>query len=256
MLMDNNTTAEEEAMRRLSTISMRSDMIRPSSSLRSSRTLITSGSLPPPTAPPSNPLPPIPTPLPPPPSTPSSPLLSGSPDHISDHGSPTMQPITGTSSQSSLHRQDSTTSTSFSEIMNAAAASDFTAEQYDKLIRSLQRKVNVAETDVRAHQDVISKLESQLSRSESSVREVKKQLDMLNREKQAYNLEIQNLRTQVTQIQTQQKSVSDDADSERQQLQEQLDQQKILKEKAEKARRILENRMEDLMNKKSKFMCF
>lgn len=254
MLMDNTNSAEEEAIKRLSSISMRSDMIlpRPSSSLRSSRTLINAGSLPPPTAPPSNPLPPIPTPLPPPPSTPSSPLLSGSPDQMSEHGSPLMQPISH--SQTSLHRQDSTTSTSFSEIMNAT--SDFTAEQYDKLIRSLQRKVNVAETDVRAHQDVITKLESQLSRSESSVREVKKQLDLLNREKQAYNLEIQNLRTQVTQIQTQQKSISDEADHERKELLEQLEQQKVLKEKAEKARRILENRMEDLMNKKSKFMCF
>jgi chromosome segregation ATPase len=168
-----------------------------------------------------------------------------------------MHPITvGASSQPSLHRQDSTASTSFSEIMNSTSSANFTSEQYDKLIRSLQRKAQFAENDVRAHQEVISKLELQLSRSESSVREVKKQLDLLGREKQAYNLEIQNLRTQVTQIQTQQKTLSDESSVEVKELEEKLEQQKALKEKAEKARRILENRMDELMNKKSKFMCF
>ncbi|KAF1807268.1 hypothetical protein FB192DRAFT_1442649 [Mucor lusitanicus] len=264
MLMDSNhNAADEEALKRMSSISMKSDIVpRPSSSLRSSRTLINSSNLPPPTAPPSNPLPPIPTPLPAPPSAPSSPLLVGGTatdlsDHGSDPGSPSMHPITvGASSQSSLHRQDSTASTSFSEIMNSTSSANFTSEQYDKLIRSLQRKAQFAENDVRAHQEVISKLESQLSRSESSVREVKKQLDLLSREKQAYNLEIQNLRTQVTQIQTQQKTLSDESSVERRELEEKLEQQKLLKEKAEKARRILENRMDELMNKKSKFMCF
>ncbi|KAL7334438.1 hypothetical protein PS15p_200066 [Mucor circinelloides] len=264
MLIDNsNNASEEEALKRMSSISMKSDIApRPSSSLRSSRTLINSSNLPPPTAPPSNPLPPIPTPLPAPPSVPSSPLLVGGTtgdlsDHGSDPGSPSMHPITvGASSQSSLHRQDSTASTSFSEIMNSTSSANFTSEQYDKLIRSLQRKAQFAENDVRAHQEVISKLESQLSRSESSVREVKKQLDLLSREKQAYNLEIQNLRTQVTQIQTQQKTLSDESSIERKELEEKLEQQKLLKEKAEKARRILENRMDELMNKKSKFMCF
>ncbi|KAK4521707.1 ESCRT II complex subunit Dot2 [Mucor velutinosus] len=265
MLIDgnHNAAAEEEALKRMSSISMKSDVVpRPSSSLRSSRTLINSSNLPPPTAPPSNPLPPIPTPLPALPSAPSSPLLLGGTtgdlsDHGSDPGSPSMHPITvGASSQSSLHRQDSTASTSFSEIMNSTSSANFTSEQYDKLIRSLQRKAQFAENDVRAHQEVISKLESQLSRSESSVREVKKQLDLLSREKQAYNLEIQNLRTQVTQIQTQQKTLSDESSVERKELEEKLEQQKLLKEKAEKARRILENRMDELMNKKSKFMCF
>jgi chromosome segregation ATPase len=266
MLLDNHNAAnvplamnEEETMKRLSSISMKSDMISPrhSSSLRSSRIIINSGALPPPTAPPSNPLPPIPTPLPPPPSTPSSPSLHGSSYHGSVPSSPIMQPMSIlSSSPSSLHRQDSITSASFSELMNATSSANFTAEQYNKMIRSLERKAQFAENDVRAHQEVISKLESQLTRSESSVREVKKQLDLLSREKQAYNLEIQNLRTQVTQIQTQQKTLSDESLIERKELEEQLEAQKVLKEKAEKARRILEDRMDELMNKKSKFMCF
>ncbi|CEP15184.1 hypothetical protein [Parasitella parasitica] len=261
MLIDsNNIIIDEEALKRLSSISMKSDIApRPSSSLRSSRTLISSNSLPPPTAPPSNPLPPIPTPLSALTSAPSSPSLGGRDlfDVVSDPGSPSMHPINvGASRHSSLHRQDSVVSASFSEIMNSTSPGNFTAEQYDKLIRSLQRKAQFAENDVRAHQEVITKLETQLSRSESSVREAKKQLDTLSREKQAYNLEIQNLRSQVTQIQTQQQALSNESLIERKALEEKLEQQMVLKEKAEKARRILENRMDELMNKKSKFMCF
>ena len=248
ILQDN--AVDEDTYKRLSTISMKSDgNSRPSSVLRGTRNGISSSSLPPPTAPPSNPLPPIPTPLPPLPNSPTPPYVSSIAG--SEPSSPVMHPA-----NASLHRQDSTTSTSFSEIMNANASTNFTAEQYDKLIRSLQRKAQFAENDVRAHQEVITKLETQLSRSESSVREVKKQLDLLSKEKQAYNLEIQNLRTQVTQIQTQQKNVSDESVNERKELEQKLEEQKVLKEKAEKARRILENRMDELMSKKSKFMCF
>jgi hypothetical protein len=43
---------------------------------------------------------------------------------------------------------------------------------------------------------------------------------------------------------------------ERTTLQKQLDTERRYKEKAERARVILENRMEELMSKKSKFMCF
>lgn len=260
ILQDNGmTAADEEAYKRLSTTSMKSDIAnnaRPSPTLKnSSRSVISSNNLPPPTAPPSNPLPPIPTPLPPLPNSPNPPSISGSSVVGSPPNSPSMQPV-NTSSLDSLKRQDSTTSASFSEIMNATTSTNFTAEQYDKLIRSLQRKALFAENDVKAHQEVISKLESQLSRSESSVREAKKQLDVLSKEKQAYNLEIQNLRTQVTQIQSQQKNTTDESINERKELEQKLEEQKLLKEKAEKARRILENRMDELMTKKSKFMCF
>jgi chromosome segregation ATPase len=250
MMMDNNNQNEEDISKRSSTVSTRSEILSPRSSIRNSRNIIPSAALPPPTAPPSNPLPPIPAPLPPPPSSPSM----QSTESLSDPESPAIHP--SQPSGNSLQRNDSLTSTTFSEIMSSNSAGSLTSEQYDKLIRSLQKKAQFAENDVRAHQDVITKLESQLTRSESSVREVKKQLDLLNREKQACNLEIQNLRTQVNQIQNQQKSSSEELITERKQLEQDLEDQKALKEKAEKARRILENRMDELMNKRSKFMCF
>ncbi|KAF7722803.1 hypothetical protein EC973_002687 [Apophysomyces ossiformis] len=234
---------DDESSRRVSASSIRSDATtpRPSSASMRSRTMSNVQNLPPPSAPPSNPLPPIPTPLPPVPGTPSSPPTS-----------PQMIPIRSVSSPV-LQRQNSNASTSFSELLNG---SNLTSEQYDKMLRSLQRKAHVAENDVRAHQEVISKLEAQLSRSESSVREVKKQLDVINRQKDAYSMEIQNLRSEVTQIRNQQATTSSQAAEELKRLEEQLENEKRLKEKAEKARHILENRMDELMSKKNKFMCF
>ncbi|CAO3646532.1 unnamed protein product [Cunninghamella blakesleeana] len=218
------------------------------------------GSIPPPSAPPSNPLPPIPTtPLPVPPSATVS--TSSSSSSSSSIASPTPSSPKQTPLQSTIlqrHNSTNTTTSLLSDISlpNSQQSTQTTADQYEKLLRSLQRKTQVAESDVRAHQDVISKLEQQLSRSETSVRDAKKQLDVLNREKQAYSLEIQNLRSQVTQIMSQQKSTTDEAVERRKQLEQTLEQERKLKEKAEKARSILENRMEELMTKKNKFMCF
>ncbi|KAI8970432.1 hypothetical protein BDF20DRAFT_995971 [Mycotypha africana] len=254
--------SDEETLKRLSFISNKSDTvpIRSISPLRnSSRSILSSSVLPPPTAPPSNPLPPIPTtPLPPTPCAPSSPSLSNLSEPSADFPSlpSTQGNIMGSVSTSSLHRRDSSTSATFSDLISTLTTAECTNEQYHKLIRSLQRKVQIAETDIRAHQEIISRLETQLSRSETSVREAKKQLDVVNREKQAYNLEVQNLRTQITQIQSEQKIAEEESLSKRKHLEAKIEEQKALKEKAEKARRILENRMDELMNKKSKFMCF
>ncbi|CAO3622637.1 unnamed protein product [Cunninghamella echinulata] len=244
---------------------------RPRSFSSTSSYISRTGSIPPPSAPPSNPLPPIPTtPLPaPPPSTTvstSSTNSSSSSSANSPIGSPrptSPKPtatITASPQSTILKRHDSvnTTNSLLSDISlpNSQQSTQTTADQYEKLLRSLQRKTQIAESDVRAHQDVISKLEHQLSRSETSVRDAKKQLEVLNREKQAYSLEIQNLRSQVTQIMSQQKSTTDEASERRKQLEQTLEQERKLKEKAEKARSILENRMEELMTKKNKFMCF
>ncbi|KAL0092158.1 hypothetical protein J3Q64DRAFT_1634651, partial [Phycomyces blakesleeanus] len=236
----------ETSMKRRSVSSIRSDTTRAGSSMMRNRAAAGSvQNLPPPSAPPSNPLPPIPSPLP---AVPGSPVPS-SPPH-----SPPMQPTRVLSV--SLLRQDSNASSGFSEIMSSIHGDNVTSEQYEKMLRSLQRKSHIAENDVKAHQEVISKLEAQLTRSESSMRDAKKQLDVLNRERQTYALEIQNLRTQVTQIQTHQLSSANHIAEERKALESELEAEKRLKEKAEKARHILENRMEELMNKKNKFMCF
>ncbi|CAO3600850.1 unnamed protein product [Absidia cylindrospora] len=250
----NSTTVPRPASQ-----TMRSSGDRPGSMSSTTSSYIgRSATIPPPSAPPSNPLPPIPTtPLPAIPTQQQQPSLTSSASSSSIVSSPT-------SSQHPagviLQRTNSTHTTgslvSDMSLPNSQQSTQTTAEQFDKMLRSLQRKAQVAESDVRAHQDVISKLEHQLSRSETSVRDVKKQLEVLNKEKQAYSLEIKNLRSQVTQIMSQQKSSVDEAGERRKQLEQSLEQERRLKEKAEKGRLILENRMEELMTKKNKFMCF
>ncbi|KAI8096408.1 uncharacterized protein BX664DRAFT_259172, partial [Halteromyces radiatus] len=235
--------------------SIRNSMDRPGSISSTSSFLTRSASIPPPSAPPSNPLPPIPTtPLPAVPNNNSS--SSGSSSMVTSPINTThpVFPPTVLQRNNSTHTTNSLVSDM--SVSTSQQSTQTTAEQYDKMLRSLQRKAQVAESDVRAHQDVISKLEHQLSRSETSVRDAKKQLEVLNKEKQAYSLEIKNLRSQVTQIMSQQKSSVDEAGERRKQLEQSLEQERRLKEKAEKARLILENRMEELMTKKNKFMCF
>lgn len=179
-------------------------------------TTTTDAGSPPPSAPPSNPLPPVPSPA----RSVSTPLLQ---------------------------RQTSSGSTAISDLFSNGG--HFTSEQYEKIIRSLQRKMNVADEDVRAHQQVIGKLETQLSRSENAVRSIKRQLDTLNQEKQTYILELEHLRSQ-------QNGWHEEESVERTRLLEELENERMLKDKAERARTILEHRMEKLMCKRNKFMCF
>ncbi|KAI9316029.1 hypothetical protein BX666DRAFT_2122305 [Dichotomocladium elegans] len=163
----------------------------------------------PPSAPPSNPLPPVPSPA----RSVSTPLLTSS----------------------------------VSRVISNSISGHFSAEQYEKIIRSLQRKVQMADEDVLAHQQVISKLETQLSMSETAVRQVQRQLETVEQEKQTYVLEIEHLRVHEA-----------EHDQQEQQLLQDLARERMLKERAEKARHILERRMEEILcsSKRSKFMCF
>lgn len=189
--------------------------------------------LPPPSAPPSNPLPPVPSALPPIPSAPSSPTPSSS-----------HPPIIPGSPQMHLQRHNSATT------ISTLDGAEKTSERYERIIRSLQRKIKTADGDVKAHQDVIVRLEQQLSRSEQSVREVRRQLELQAREHQQSVNEIQQLRDQMDQ---QHQRATDDMRA----VQDVLEHERRMKDKAEKARYILENRLEELMTtKKSKFMCF
>ncbi|KAI9319009.1 hypothetical protein BX666DRAFT_1414198 [Dichotomocladium elegans] len=179
--------------------------------------------LPPPSAPPSNPLPPVPT----------------------DTSSPSRSVSTP-----ALKRQGSTASTVLSEMLNSCSSGGgkaYTSDQYEKVIQSLQRKVQAADHDIKVHQDAMNRLEEQLIRSESTVREVKRQLETVYREKQTYLVELETIRSHE----------NDTPDERVKRLQEELVNERILKEKAEKARRILESRMDDFMSKRNnKFMCF
>ncbi|KAI9318009.1 hypothetical protein BX666DRAFT_1577572 [Dichotomocladium elegans] len=184
--------------------------------------------LPPPSAPPSNPLPPIPTSLP---AVPSTSTISSS---------------SSTPSSSPLQRENSTTTVS--TLDNTV---DLTSERYERMIRTLQRKMKTCENDVRAHQDVIARLELQLSRSEHALRESKRQIETLTREKLETAKSAERFEHDLADLQRR-------TQAETRSLADQLEEERKLKLKAEKARHILENRMEELLTskRKSKFMCF
>lgn len=213
------------------------------STVSSSRGSILSNvsALPPRSAPPSSALPPIPASLPAPP---------GGPPNAPLPARPMSPPV-------SLKRNGSENSSITGSITSTVIQSSIsTADQFEKTVRALQRKLNVSENDVKAHQDVINKLEVQLTRAEAVARDSKKQLDSLAREKTTVSSELTTLREEVTTLRTQMQSVEQVKAEERTTLQKQLEAERKYKERAERARVILENRMEELMNKKNKFMCF
>lgn len=221
--------------------SKRNSMVSIASSSRGS-VLSTASVLPPRSAPPSVGLPPIPGTIPAPPSTPPNAPLPPRPT------SPPVSVRRNGSDNSSIN--GSITST----ILQTASIS--TADQFEKTVRALQRKLNVSENDVKAHQDVINKLEIQLTRAEASVRENRKQLDSMNRERSSATSELDNLRAEVSNLRNKIQKADEIKAEERAALQKQLDSERRYKEKAERARVILENRMEELMSKKNKFICF
>lgn len=214
------------------------------STVSSSRGSILSSAsvLPPQSAPPSSALPPVPggLPAPPPGGPPNAPLPAR----------PMSPPV-------SVKRNGSDNSSISGSMTSTVLQSSIsTADQFEKTVRALQRKLNNSENDVKAHQDVINKLEVQLTRAEAVVRDNKKQLDSLSREKTTVSSELSTLRAEVSNLRSQMEQVEQVKSEERTTLQKQLDTERRYKEKAERARVILENRMEELMSKKSKFMCF
>ncbi|KAJ2961606.1 hypothetical protein NQZ79_g3100 [Umbelopsis isabellina] len=221
--------------------SKRNSIVSIASSSRGS-VLSTASVLPPRSAPPSVGLPPIPGTIPAPPSTPPNAPLPPRPT------SPPVSVRRNGSDNSSINGSINST------ILQTASIS--TADQFEKTVRALQRKLNVSENDVKAHQDVINKLEVQLTRAEASVRENRKQLDSMNRERSSATSELDNLRAEVSNLRGKILKAEEIKAEERAALQKQLDNERRYKEKAERARVILENRMEELMSKKNKFICF
>jgi chromosome segregation ATPase len=130
-------------------------------------------------------------------------------------------------------------------------------EQFEKTVRSLQKKLGAAETDVKAHLEVITKLEQQLFRAENALKETRKRTAFSpTRASTSDDSELDNLKKQLEQASAQLSSQQEKSAKDLKKLQDDLDAERKAKEKAEKARVILENRIDQLMSKKSKFMCF
>ncbi|CAJ0632202.1 7162_t:CDS:2 [Entrophospora sp. SA101] len=175
---------------------------------------------PPPTPPPSQPLPPPPMALPPvpgSPSTPTTPVFNVKPPHSS--------------------RPDSNT--------------EVTVE-----IQKLQKKLARLEGDNLQSRHLVATLENSLTENEDELRVAKQQLQFLQKEKTELLDQIKALRSQLDETTAQFEHAKSSVYEEKKDIEKVLEVERKAKENAEKARRQLESRMEELMAKKSKFMCF
>ncbi|OZJ04796.1 hypothetical protein BZG36_01877 [Bifiguratus adelaidae] len=204
------------------------------SSMRSMASII-----PPPTPPPSNPLPP------PPSATPSS---AGDPPKSPLPARP-QSPLRRTPSLASSGNGTPSLNGKYHQTTN-------TQEQFEKTIRALQRKVLQAESESRAHQDQLARLEGQLARSENHLKESRNNLETVNLEKRALLNEVNTLRLEVSRLRSEMDGSLHQLEQDRMAFQDSIEEERRVKEKAEKARILMESRMEEMMNRKtnSKFV--
>lgn len=182
---------------------------------------------------------------------------SSSSTHLPPPPSEPLPPLPRTSTLTKTTSISSTRSGSALEEMTNNSLTN-TNEQYEKTIKSLQKKVDVGEADVKAHLEVITKLEQQLFRAENALKEARKRVALSPTRTNSVtdNGELDKMKQQLSTMSVQLTEQQEQSADEVKKLQDEIEATKKAKEKAEKARVILENRIDQLMSKKSKFMCF
>jgi chromosome segregation ATPase len=123
-------------------------------------------------------------------------------------------------------------------------------------IQKLHRKIVKIEGDNIENSDHIGNLESSLKENETNLRVAKQQLQILQREKTDLLDQIKKLRSQLDETTALFENAKSSVQEEKKVIENVLEEERRAKENAEKARRQLENQMEELMAKRSKFMCF
>jgi chromosome segregation ATPase len=119
-------------------------------------------------------------------------------------------------------------------------------------IQKLQKKIAKMEEN----SDLIENLENSLKENETNLRVAKQQLQILQREKTDLSDQIKKLRSQLDETTQLLENAKSSVQEEKKVIENVLEEERRAKETAEKARRQLESQMEELMAKRSKFMCF
>ncbi|CAG8492682.1 11608_t:CDS:2 [Acaulospora morrowiae] len=140
--------------------------------------------------------------------------------------------------------------TGFVDLANASAV-ELSVE-----IHKLHRKISKMEEENLENRQQVETLETSLSENETNLRVAKQQLQILQREKTELLDQIKRLRSQLDETTTQFENAKSSVQEEKKVIETVLEEERRAKESAEKARRQLENRMEELIARKSKFMCF
>nr|CAG8441546.1 1844_t:CDS:2 [Entrophospora candida] len=123
-------------------------------------------------------------------------------------------------------------------------------------IQKLQKKLARLEGDNLQSRHLVATLENSLTENEDELRVAKQQLQFLQKEKTELLDQIKALRSQLDETTAQFEHAKSSVYEEKKDIEKVLEVERKAKENAEKARRQLESRMEELMAKKSKFMCF
>ncbi|CAG8579760.1 2401_t:CDS:2 [Funneliformis caledonium] len=123
-------------------------------------------------------------------------------------------------------------------------------------VQKLNKRIAKMEGENLDNRQLVDTLEASLNDSESNLRTAKQQLQILQREKSDLMNQMKSLQMQLEETEIQYERTKTSVQKEKRAIENVLLEERRAKEQAEKARRQLENRMEELMAKKSKFMCF
>ncbi|CAI2161819.1 17640_t:CDS:2 [Funneliformis geosporum] len=123
-------------------------------------------------------------------------------------------------------------------------------------IQKLHRKIAKIEGENIQSKRLVETLENSLDENETNLRVAKQQLHVLQKEKAELVEQIKTLRSSLDETTEQFEHARSSVYEEKKVIETVLEEERKAKENAEKARRQLESRMEELMAKKSKFMCF
>ncbi|CAG8466905.1 5071_t:CDS:2 [Racocetra persica] len=138
-----------------------------------------------------------------------------------------------------------------STISEGSSPTDLTVE-----VQKLHKKVTKIEGENARHRQQVETLESALSEKDINLRVAKQQLQILQKEKSDLITQIKNLHSQLDETTVQFENTRTSVYQEKKVIEAVLEEERKAKEDAEKQRRLLESRMEELMSRKSKFMCF
>ncbi|CAG8470796.1 13042_t:CDS:2 [Cetraspora pellucida] len=136
-------------------------------------------------------------------------------------------------------------------ISEGSSPTDLTVE-----VQKLHKRIAKIEGENVRHRQQVETLESVVSEKDINLRVAKQQLQILQKEKSDLLAQIKNLNSQLDETTVQFENTRTSVYQEKKVIEAVLEEERKAKEDAEKARRLLENRMEELMARKSKFMCF
>ncbi|CAG8452134.1 9314_t:CDS:2 [Racocetra fulgida] len=186
---------------------------------------------PPPTPPPSHPLPPVPISLP---LTPNSPISRSTTPNVA-------RPRTPLSPKHEYFHSESA----------GPNNSDLVLE-----IQRLNKRIAKIEGENLQNQQLVETLESTLNENEINLNLAKQELAIIQNQKMELVKQVKNLKSQLDEAKDEIESTKFEVKNEKQVMEKVLEEERQAKEKSERARIALENQMEKLMAKRSKFMCF